>query len=48
MRAVADGRTALRPPPSLEELRTRRQEILTVCAEHGAGNGPGVRVGGAR
>lgn len=44
MRALADGRTALRPPPSLEELRARRQEILAICAQHGAGN---VRVFGS-
>ncbi len=44
MRALADGRTALRPPPSLQQLRTRRQEILAICAQHGAGN---VRVFGS-
>jgi len=44
MRALADGRPALRPPPSLAELRERRQEILAVCAQYGAGN---VRVFGS-
>lgn len=44
MRALTDGRPALRPPPSVQMLRARRQEILTVCAEYGAGN---VRVFGS-
>lgn len=38
MRTLADGRPALRPVPSLEELRRRRHEILAVCARHGASN----------
>jgi predicted nucleotidyltransferase len=44
MRTLADGRPALRPPPSLEELRARRDEILEVCARGGASN---VRVFGS-
>lgn len=38
MRTLADGRPALRPPPSLDELRRRRREILDVCARYGASN----------
>jgi predicted nucleotidyltransferase len=44
MRTLADGRPALRPPPSLEELQARREEVLAICARHGASN---VRVFGS-
>lgn len=44
MRTLADGRPALRQPPSLEELRRRRDDILRVCAARGASN---VRVFGS-
>ena len=44
MKTLADGRPALRPPPSLAELRSRRAEILAVCVASGASN---VRVFGS-
>ncbi|MBI2169995.1 MAG: nucleotidyltransferase family protein [Actinobacteria bacterium] len=44
MRTLADGRPALRSPPSLDELRARRGEVLDVCARHGASN---VRIFGS-
>lgn len=44
MRTFADGRPALRPPPTIEELRARRDEILETCRRHGASN---VRVFGS-
>lgn len=44
MRTLADGRPAVRPPPTLDELRARREEILAVCSRHGASN---VRVFGS-
>jgi predicted nucleotidyltransferase len=44
MRTLADGRQALRPPPSLDELREQRSRILAIAARHGAGN---VRVFGS-
>jgi uncharacterized protein len=44
MRTLADGRPALRSPPTLDELRSRRDEILAICARHGASN---VRVFGS-
>jgi uncharacterized protein len=44
MRMLADGRPAIRPPPTLDELRSRRDEILAKCARHGASN---VRVFGS-
>jgi predicted nucleotidyltransferase len=44
MRSLADGRPALRPPPPLDELRSRREEILAICARHGASN---IRVFGS-
>ncbi len=44
MKTLAGGRPALRPPPSLADLRSRRAEILAVCAASGASN---VRVFGS-
>ena len=44
MKTLADGRPALRPPPTIEELRVRRDEILDVCRRRGASN---VRVFGS-
>jgi uncharacterized protein len=44
MRTLANGGPALRPPPNLQELRSLREEILVICAHHGASN---VRVIGS-
>ncbi len=44
MRSLADGRPAVRPPPSLDELRQRRDDIVAIAAAHGASE---VRVFGS-
>lgn len=44
MRTLADGRPALRSPPSLDQLRARRDEVVAICARHGASN---IRVFGS-
>ena len=44
MRRLAGNWRAPDPPPSIEELRRRREEILRVAARHGASN---IRVFGS-
>lgn len=44
MRPLAGNSTDRVPPPGLEELRGRREEILAVAARHGASN---IRVFGS-
>lgn len=44
MKTLADGRVAQRRPPTLDELRERRDEIADICARRGASN---VRVFGS-
>ncbi len=36
MRTLSDGRPASRPPPSLDELRRRRDEISAIALRRGA------------
>ncbi|MGH8933816.1 MAG: nucleotidyltransferase family protein [Egibacteraceae bacterium] len=36
MKTLADGRTDAAPPPPLEVLRQRRDEILALATQHGA------------
>ena len=38
MRALVDGSQPRQAAPSLEDLRSRRTEILEVCANNGASN----------
>ncbi len=44
MRPLAANSSHRAPPPGLEELRARREEILVVAARHGASN---IRVFGS-
>ncbi len=38
MRTLVDGSPPRQAAPSLEELRSRRSEVLEVCARNGASN----------
>jgi predicted nucleotidyltransferase len=44
MRDLIDGTPPRQAAPSLTELRSRRDEILAICARHGASN---VRIFGS-